>query len=129
MMPAANARHAMAERRIETHAGALQVCVTGHGRTPLVLWHALFADPSMFEPLVERLAPNYRLLLVAAPGHGASGLPADRLTSAASGAAAVARSEFGARRQALWSHHHNAGRFGNCLVGVRVFECGGVRIN
>ena len=90
MMPAANARHAMAERRIETHAGALQVCVTGHGRTPLVLWHALFADPSMFEPLVERLAPNYRLLLVAAPGHGASGLPADRLTSAASGAAVLA---------------------------------------
>ena len=48
--------------------------------------------------------------------------------SATCGPAAIARSEFSARWQALRSHHHNSSRFGNGLVGVRVFECGGVCI-
>ncbi|MFO0297019.1 MAG: alpha/beta fold hydrolase [Pseudomonadota bacterium] len=78
------------ERRVATPAGELQVRTAGRGRTPLLLWHALYADPSMFDGLVEELAPDHRLLLVTAPGHGASGLPAGPLTSAASGAAVLA---------------------------------------
>lgn len=78
------------ERRVPTPAGELQVRTAGSGGTPLLLWHALYADPSMFDALVEQLAPDYRLLLVTAPGHGASGLPNGPLTSAASGAAVLA---------------------------------------
>jgi hypothetical protein len=48
------------------------------------------ADPSMFESMIEQLAPDYRLLVVAAPGPGPSELPAGPLTSAASGAAVLA---------------------------------------
>ncbi|MFN7572257.1 MAG: alpha/beta fold hydrolase [Betaproteobacteria bacterium] len=88
--PAAAVAPAAGERRVPTPAGELVVREAGRGRTPLVLWHALYADPSMFEPLIERLAPDYRLLIVAAPGHGPSGLPAGPLTSAASGAAVLA---------------------------------------
>ncbi|MFN8899640.1 MAG: alpha/beta fold hydrolase, partial [Pseudomonadota bacterium] len=54
------------ERRVATPAGELQVRTAGRGRTPLLLWHALYADPSMFDGLVEELAPDHRLLLVTA---------------------------------------------------------------
>jgi hypothetical protein len=84
--PAGIASLAANERRVPTPAGELVVRETGSGRTALVLWHALYADPSMFESMIERLAPDYRLLVVAAPGHGPSELPAGPLTSAASGA-------------------------------------------
>lgn len=78
------------ERRVATPAGELRVRTAGRGNTPLLLWHALYADPSMFDALVAELAPDYRLMLVSAPGHGASGLPDGPLTSAASGAAVLA---------------------------------------
>jgi 3-oxoadipate enol-lactonase len=85
--PAAPAVTAAAERRVHTPAGELAVREAGRGTTTLLLWHSLYADPSMFDPLVEQLAPDYRLLLVSAPGHGNSGPPLTPLTSAASGAA------------------------------------------
>ncbi|MFN8751339.1 MAG: alpha/beta fold hydrolase [Betaproteobacteria bacterium] len=88
--PAAPAAAAAAERRVHTPAGELAVREAGRGATPLLLWHSLYTDPSMFDPLVEQLAPNYRLLLVSAPGHGNSGPPLAPLTSAASGAAVLA---------------------------------------
>ena len=79
-----------AERRIGTPAGELHVREAGRGSTPLLLWHALYAQPAMFDALVEQLGADYRLLLVTAPGHGASALPAAPLTSAAAGAAVLA---------------------------------------
>ncbi|MFN9030014.1 MAG: alpha/beta fold hydrolase [Betaproteobacteria bacterium] len=82
-MTAATTTPAVNERRVTTPAGELVVRETGRGRTSLVLWHALYADRSMFDPLVEQLAPDYRLLIVDAPGHGPSGLPSGPLTSAA----------------------------------------------
>jgi 3-oxoadipate enol-lactonase len=88
--PSGIASLAANERRVPTPAGELVVRETGRGRTALVLWHPLYSDPSMFEPMIEQLAPDYRLLVVAAPGHGPSALPAGPLTSAASGAAVLA---------------------------------------
>jgi pimeloyl-ACP methyl ester carboxylesterase len=79
-----------AERRIGTPAGELHVREAGRGSTPLLLWHALYAQPAMFDALVEQLGADYRLLLVTAPGHGASALPQAPLTSAAAGAAVLA---------------------------------------
>lgn len=86
----AGTQQAAPERRVATPAGELQVREAGRGRTVLLLWHALYADPSMFDPLVARLADDYRMLVVTAPGHGASGLPSGPLTSAAAGAAVLA---------------------------------------
>ena len=76
-------------RRVITQAGELVVREAGHGSVPLLLWHGLYAEASMFDPLVKHLAPDYRLLLVSAPGHGESGPPALPLSSAASGAAVL----------------------------------------
>ena len=56
----------------------------------------------MFDPLVKHLAPDYRLLLVSAPGHGESSPPALPLSSAMSGAAVLAVLDaFGLERAAV----------------------------
>ncbi|MCA3279649.1 MAG: hypothetical protein ING10_10305, partial [Roseomonas sp.] len=62
-----------AARRVITPAGELAVREAGQGTLPLVLWHGLYAEASMFDPVVKHLAPDYRLLLISAPGHGMSG--------------------------------------------------------
>ncbi|MCA3387286.1 MAG: alpha/beta fold hydrolase [Roseomonas sp.] len=77
-------------RRVTTPAGELAVREAGQGNVPLLLWHGLYAEASMFDPLVKHLAPDYRLLLISAPGHGESGPPALPLSSAMSGAAVLA---------------------------------------
>ncbi len=81
---------ASGDRRVSTPAGSLRVRETGRGTTALLLWHALYADPSMFEALIDRLSPDYRMLVVSAPGHAGSGLPAGPLTSALAGSAVLA---------------------------------------
>lgn len=89
-------------QRVATPAGELAVRAVGRGPTTLLLWHALYADASMWAPLAARLGDEYRLLIVDAPGHGASGLPEGPLTMAASGAALLAVLDaFGAERAAV----------------------------
>ena len=89
-------------RRVVTPIGELAVWEAGSGSTPLLLWHGLYAEASMFDPLVKELAPDYRLLLISAPGHGASGPPDLPLTNAASGAAVIAVLDaFGIERAAI----------------------------
>jgi 3-oxoadipate enol-lactonase len=77
-------------RRVQTPAGELVVREVGHGAQPVVLWHALYAEASMFDALVMEMGADYRFLIVSAPGHGGSGLPAGPLTSSSSGAAVLA---------------------------------------
>ncbi|MCA3386376.1 MAG: alpha/beta fold hydrolase [Roseomonas sp.] len=90
------------DRRVTTPAGELAVREAGQGTVPLLLWHGLYAEASMFDPLVKHLAPDYRLLLVSAPGHGESGPPALPLSSAMSGAAVLAVLDaFGLERAAV----------------------------
>ena len=89
-------------RRVTTPAGELAVREAGQGTVPLLLWHGLYAEASMFDPLVKHLAPDYRLLLISAPGHGESGLPALPLSIAMSGAAVLAVLDaFGLERAAV----------------------------
>ncbi|MCA3421396.1 MAG: alpha/beta fold hydrolase [Roseomonas sp.] len=89
-------------RRVTTPAGELAVRDAGQGTVPLLLWHGLYAEASMFDPLVKHLAPDYRLLLISAPGHGESGLPALPLSIAMSGAAVLAVLDaFGLERAAV----------------------------
>ena len=91
-----------AGRRVITPAGELAVREAGQGTVPLLLWHGLYAEASMFDPLVKHLAPDYRLLLISAPGHGESGPPALPLSSAMSGAAVLAVLDaFGLERAAV----------------------------
>ena len=90
------------DRRVTTPAGELAVREAGQGTVPLLLWHGLYAEASMFDPLVKQLAPDHRLLLVSAPGHGESGPPALPLSSAMSGAAVLAVLDaFGLERAAV----------------------------
>lgn len=89
-------------RRVITPAGELAVREAGQGTVPLLLWHGLYAEASMFDPLVKHLAPDYRLLLISAPGHGESGPPALPLSSAMSGAAVLTVLDaFGLERAAV----------------------------
>lgn len=48
-------------RRVVTPIGELAVREAGSGSTPLLLWRGLYAEASMFDPLVKELAPDYRL--------------------------------------------------------------------
>ena len=89
-------------RRVITQAGELALREAGQGTVPLLLWHGLYAEASMFDPLVKHLAPDYRLLLISAPGHGESGPPALPLSSAMSGAAVLTVLDaFGLERAAV----------------------------
>ncbi|MFN7538305.1 MAG: alpha/beta fold hydrolase [bacterium] len=89
-------------RRVITPAGELAVREAGQGTVPLLLWHGLYAEASVFDPLVKHLAPDYRLLLISAPGHGESGPPVLPLSSAMSGAAVLAVLDaFGLERAAV----------------------------
>ena len=89
-------------RRVITPAGELAVREAGQGTVPLLLWHGLYAEASVFDPLVKHLAPDYRLLLISAPGHGESGPPVLPLSSAMSGAALLAVLDaFGLERAAV----------------------------
>jgi 3-oxoadipate enol-lactonase len=91
-----------AGRRVITPAGELAVREAGQGTVPLLLWHGLYAEASVFDPLVKHLAPDYRLLLISAPGHGESGPPVLPLSSAMSGAAVLAVLDaFGLERAAV----------------------------
>ena len=91
-----------AGRRVITPAGELAVREAGQGTVALLLWHGLYAEASMFDPLVKHLAPDYRLLLISAPGHGESGPPALPLSSAMSGAAVLTVLDaFGLERAAV----------------------------
>lgn len=93
---------AVTGRRVITPAGELAVREAGQGTVPLLLWHGLYAEASVFDPLVKHLAPDYRLLLISAPGHGESGPPVLPLSSAMSGAALLAVLDaFGLERAAV----------------------------
>lgn len=88
--------------RVITPAGTLAVREAGQGTVPLLLWHGLYAEASMFDPLVKHLAPDFRLLLISAPGHGESGPPVLPLSSAMSGGAVLAVLDaFGLERAAV----------------------------
>ena len=48
----------------------------------LLLWPSIFADSTMYEPVVSRLPPRWRLILVDGPGHGQSASPKRSFTMA-----------------------------------------------
>ncbi|MGH6617677.1 alpha/beta fold hydrolase [Sphingomonas sp.] len=67
-----------------TALGALRVRVGGEG-TPILFWPSLLMDGSMWDGVVARLLPRYRVILVDPPGQGGSsplGAPFDFPTCA-----------------------------------------------
>jgi pimeloyl-ACP methyl ester carboxylesterase len=65
--------------RIETELGELDVEVVGEGQ-PAFLWHSLCVDRSVWSRVRDDLAAHRRLVVIDAPGHGASAAPAARFT-------------------------------------------------
>ncbi|MBX9471565.1 alpha/beta fold hydrolase [Microcella sp.] len=64
------------EHRIPTDVGELAVLELGHPDAPvLVLRHGIFLDRELWRPIGERYASTHRVVLIDAPGHGASGDP------------------------------------------------------
>lgn len=62
------------EHRIDTPVGELAVLEFGPADAPAVLLrHGIFLDRELWRPMAERWAPGHRVVLVDAPGHGASG--------------------------------------------------------
>jgi 3-oxoadipate enol-lactonase len=62
------------EHRISTEVGELAVLEFGPADAPAVLLrHGIFLDRELWRPMAERWAPGHRVVLVDAPGHGASG--------------------------------------------------------
>ncbi len=64
------------EHRIATQVGELAVVELGQPDAPaLVLRHGIFLDRELWRPIAERYASTHRVVLIDAPGHGASGDP------------------------------------------------------
>lgn len=55
----------------DTSLGAVRARVTGEGPTAL-LWHGMFVDGRSWEPVIPRLRQHRRLVVLDAPGYGAS---------------------------------------------------------
>lgn len=67
---------------VDTRAGSVHVSDRGDG-PPLVLLHATLHDHHDFDPIIEQLATQFRVLAVDWPDHGESdSLPADMPASA-----------------------------------------------
>lgn len=67
----------MSTQFIDTQTGTLEVAIDGHG-APAVLMHSLFVDSRSWDRVRGRLAEERRLVIITAPGHGASGDPGRR---------------------------------------------------
>ncbi len=64
------------EHRIATVVGELAVLELGEPDAPaLVLRHGIFLDRELWRAVADRYASTHRVVLVDAPGHGASGDP------------------------------------------------------
>lgn len=61
------------EHRIPTAVGTLTVLDSGPSALPVVVFrHGIFLDRALWQPIAEKLAATYRVIVVEAPGHGAS---------------------------------------------------------
>jgi pimeloyl-ACP methyl ester carboxylesterase len=69
------------DRQFQTRLGPLHVRVTGDG-PPAVLWPSLFVDGGSWRRIEHGLAARRTLVLIDGPGHGASGDPGRRYTTA-----------------------------------------------
>lgn len=66
----------LTEHRIPTVVGELAVLELGQPDAPaLLLRHGIFLDRELWRAVAERYASTHRVVLVDAPGHGASGDP------------------------------------------------------
>ncbi len=65
-------RTATLARMIPTVLGPLGVTERGTGPRTIVLWPSIFTDHRIHLPLVHRLGPRHRLLLIDGPAHGQS---------------------------------------------------------
>ena len=64
------------EHRIATEVGELAVLEFGQPDAPAVLFrHGIFLDRELWRPIAERYWSTHRVVLIEAPGHGASGDP------------------------------------------------------
>lgn len=75
-------------RLLSTRLGPLAVEETGRG-PPLLLWHSLLCDGSMWREQVLDLARDHRVVVVDGPGHGASPPPRGPFTLEDCAAAAL----------------------------------------
>ena len=67
---------ATTEHRIATDVGELAVVEFGRTDAPAVLLrHGIFLDRELWRPIAERYASTHRVVLIDAPGHGASSDP------------------------------------------------------
>lgn len=64
---------------VDTRVGRLFVEVSGEG-APLLLWHSLLCDGSMWRFQLPELAERYRVINVDGPGHGRSASVRKRFT-------------------------------------------------
>ncbi len=72
---------AMTEHRIATEVGELAVLELGRPDAPaLLLRHGIFLDRELWRPIAERYVSTHRVVLIDAPGHGASGDPGREYT-------------------------------------------------
>jgi len=61
------------ERRIPTVVGELAVLDSGETHLPAIVFrHGIFLDRALWLPIAERFAATHRVVVVEAPGHGAS---------------------------------------------------------
>jgi 3-oxoadipate enol-lactonase len=67
------AASALRERRIPTAVGELAVLDSGESQRPAIVFrHGIFLDRALWLPIAERLVETHRVIVVEAPGHGAS---------------------------------------------------------
>lgn len=94
------------ERRIPTAVGELAVLDTRATDLPVVVFrHGIFLDRALWLPIAERFATTHRVIVVEAPGHGASGDPGRAYTLADDARAGVELLDaLGVERAALVGH-------------------------
>ncbi len=64
------------EHRIATDVGELSVLDSGASAKPVIVFrHGIFLDRELWRPIALQFASTHRVVLVDAPGHGASGDP------------------------------------------------------
>lgn len=74
---------ALRERRIPTAVGELAVLDSEATHLPAIVFrHGIFLDRALWQPIAERFAATHRVVVVEAPGHGASGDPGHAYTLA-----------------------------------------------